>query len=138
MFFCHTGCTQEAIAKALQVRGIWAVKLTPDEKKACALEIWEESKPAENTLVETYLASRGLNLSMPASIRFHPDLKHPDGGSFPCMVALITHIESQTPEAIHRTFLAHDGKGRAAIDPAEMALGEYKGCVVRLGEPDKN
>ena len=134
---CYVGCDTRVIIEILKNRGLWDFELTPDEKKACALEIWEESKPAENTLVETYLASRGLNLSMHASIRFHPDLEHSDGGSFPCMVSLITHIENQTPEAIHRTFLAHDGKGRAHIDPAEMALGEYKGCVIRLGEPDK-
>lgn len=137
LFRCYADCTQEAIVKALQYRGIWAVEWTPDDKKAQALQIWEESKLAENTLVEAYLASLGWNLPIPPSLRFHPDLKHPDGDSFPCMVALITHSQDESPMAIHRTFLANDGKEVAPVQPARMRLGACRGCVVRLGEPDK-
>ena len=136
-FKCHAGCTQKAIIDALKIRGLLGGEATPDDKKTFALQTWEESKLAENTLVEAYLASLGWNLPIPPSIRFHPDLKHPDGDSFPCMVALITHSQDESPMAIHRTFLTHDGKEVAPVQHPRMRLGACKGCVVRLGEPGK-
>ena len=51
------------------------------------------------------------------------------------MVALVTHGATGSPIAIHRTFLARDGGGKAPVDPAKMMLGPCRGGVVRLGEP---
>ena len=135
LFHCYAGCSQEAVIGALKVRGLLGGESTPDDKKSFALQIWEESKLAENTLVQTYLESLGWNLPIPSSIRFHSNLKHRDGEHFPCMVALITHSDSEKPMAIHRTFLSHDGKGIAPLQPARMKLGACCGGVVRLGEP---
>ena len=55
-----------------------------------ALAIWRGSQSAEGTPVETYLRSRGLTIPVPPSIRFHAGLKHPSGGVWPAMVALVT------------------------------------------------
>jgi len=85
--------------------------------------------------VETYLASRGLTCSAPPSLRFHRGLKHPSGGIWPCMVALVTLGADDTPLAIHRTFLAREGLGKAPLEPAKMMLGPCRGGAVRLGEP---
>jgi hypothetical protein len=51
------------------------------------------------------------------------------------MVALVTHGETGSPIAIHRTFLPHEGGGKAPIDPTKMMLGPCRGGAVRLGEP---
>ena len=51
------------------------------------------------------------------------------------MVALVTHGADGTPLAIHRTFLARDGSGKAPVDPPKMMLGPCRGGAVRLGEP---
>jgi hypothetical protein len=51
------------------------------------------------------------------------------------MVALVTHGATGSPIAVHRTFLASDGGGKAPVDPAKMMLGPCRGGVVRLGEP---
>ena len=51
------------------------------------------------------------------------------------MVALVTHGATGSPIAVHRTFLARDGGGKAPVDPAKMMLGPCRGGVVRLGEP---
>lgn len=132
---CYAGCTRGEIFEALRNLGIWGGEPTPEDKKTYALKTWEESKTAENTLVETYLSSRGLNLPVPPSIRFHPNLKHRDGEHFPCMISLITRSDNEAPMAIHRTFLAQDGKKIAPVKPARMKLGAHRGGVVRLGEP---
>jgi putative DNA primase/helicase len=86
-------------------------------------------------LVETYLRSRGIIIPVPPLIRFHAGLKHASGGVWPAMVALVTHGTNGSPIAVHRTFLARDGSGKAPIEPAKMMLGPCRGGAVRLGEP---
>ena len=51
------------------------------------------------------------------------------------MVALVTRGADDTPLAIHRTFLARDGAGKAPVDPQKMMLGPCRGGAVRLAEP---
>ena len=148
------GCDQRDVIAALKERGLWGGKerpslrtsrrrkgspLQPDHhqagRSAVALAIWQSTIPAEDTPVETYLASRGLTVPPPPSLRFHRGLKHPSGGIWPCMVALVTRGADDTPLAIHRTFLARDGQGKAPVEPAKMMLGPCRGGAVRLGEP---
>ena len=52
------------------------------------------------------------------------------------MVALVTRGTDDAPLAIHRTFLARDGAGKAPIEPQKMMLGPCRGGAVRLGSPD--
>jgi putative DNA primase/helicase len=106
-------------------------------KREAALAIWNSAAPAEKTLVKTYLASRRLHLPTVTALRFHPGLRHPAGGVWPTMIALVTNGEDGARLAIHRTFLAHDGCGKAPIEPQKMMLGPCRGGVVRLSHgPD--
>ena len=151
---CHAGCDQERVIAALRTRGLWAenrprllsriarrtsVERKPDHDDArrseAALAIWQSAQPAQGTPVETYLASRGIDLPPPDVLRFHAGLKHPSGGIWPAMVALVTSGADGTPLAIHRTFLARDGGGKAPVDPQKMMLGPCRGGAVRLAEP---
>jgi putative DNA primase/helicase len=150
---CHAGCEQEQVIAALRSRGLWEKKghrrLTrpaprvATDRSGCdgakrteaALAIWEAAMPAGCTPVETYLAARGIHLQLPTALRFHPRLKHPSGGIWPAMVALVTRGSDDTPLAIHRTFLARDGGGKAPVDPQKMMLGPCRGGAVRLGLP---
>src|SRR5439155_20862646 len=83
----------------------------------------------------TYLVSRGLSLTPPPTLRFHAGLKHPSGGTWPAMVALVTRGADDVPLAIHRTFLARDGGGKGPVDPQKMMLGPCRGGAVRLATP---
>jgi putative DNA primase/helicase len=150
---CHAGCDQELVIAALRARGLWTensarpfLRLAPrvvierpdqdDAKRSeFALAIWQSAQPANGTPVETYLASRGLNLPPPNSLRFHAGLKHPSGGSWPAMVALVTRGSDGMPLAIHRTFLARNGAGKAPVDPQKMMLGPCREGTVRLADP---
>jgi hypothetical protein len=148
---CHAGCGQERVITALRTRGLWAensprslsrtahrtsVERKPDQDDArrseAALAVWKSAQPAQGTPVEAYLASRGLHLPPPPTLRFHAGLKHPSGGIWPTMVALVTRGSDNTPLAIHRTFLARDGGGKAPVDPQKMMLGPCRGGAVRL------
>ena len=53
------------------------------------------------------------------------------------MVALVTNGANRTPIAIHRTYLARDGGGKAPVDPQTMMFGPCRGGAVRLAEPGK-
>lgn len=151
---CHAGCDQERVIAALRGRGLWAekgprslsrvarwthVEHKPDQDDATrsevALAIWQSAKPAQGTPVQTYLASRGIDLPPPDALRFHAGLKHPSGGIWPAMVALVTSGADGRPLAIHRTFLARDGGGKAPVEAQKMMLGPCSGGAVRLADP---
>jgi putative DNA primase/helicase len=153
---CHAGCDQRDVIAALRAIGAWE-NTSPivgrqtrktdrrtfiDESDAeaairteAALSIWRASQSAAGTPVETYMRSRGLTLPASASLRFHGGLKHPSGGVWPAMVALVTRGDNGLPIAIHRTFVARDGSAKAPVDPAKMMLGPCRGGAVRLAEP---
>jgi putative DNA primase/helicase len=150
---CHAGCHQRDLIAVLQARGLWQtgralgvarnprrrIAEEPDAdtlmRSAAALAIWQASQVAQGSLVATYLRSRGLHLPALPALRFHAGLKHPSGGVWPAMVGLVTHGATGSPIAVHRTFLARNGGGKAPVDPAKMMLGPCRGGFVRLGEP---
>jgi hypothetical protein len=104
-------------------------------RRNVALGIWSEALDPRGTLAELYLRSRAVALP-PAgaeAIRFAPALKHgPSGAFWPSLVAAITDARTGMFRAIHRTFLAHDGSGKAPIEGAKMSLGPKSGGVIRL------
>jgi hypothetical protein len=95
-----------------------------------ALRIWRESVAAVGTDVEGYLHSRGITIPPPPTLRFHGGLKHPSGGRWPAMVALVTSGVDDRPVGIHRTFLSK--RRKAPVDPQKMMLGACSGGAVRL------
>ena len=153
---CHAGCDQSVVIGELRSRGLWdsasdhcqrpatrhspaTTKVPPaqddGDRSAAALRLWRAALPAVGTPVETYLHSRGINLAAPDAVRFHPRLKHPSGGIWPGMVALVARGHDGEPLAIHRTFLACDGVGKAPVTPQKMMLGPCRGGAVRLAMP---
>ncbi|WP_368911892.1 DUF7146 domain-containing protein [Taklimakanibacter deserti] len=147
---CFAGCAQNAVIDALRRMGLWKRQalgpshcfrravpeplLHLDFSESPAYRIWQSSVVAEGTLVKTYLRTRGIDF-VAHGLRFHPRLKHPTGTLWPAMVALVTWGIDGFPIGIHRTFLAHDGHGKAPIEPSKMMLGPCRGGAVRLGEP---
>lgn len=148
---CFAGCVQSAVIEALQAKGLWTAaepRHPPDatrrsgsaarddrssaDRTRAALGLWRASGPAAATPVEAYLRSRGFTRALPATLRFRAGLKHPSDGTWPAMVALVTRGEDDTPLAIHRTFLARDGAGKAPVKPQKMMLGPCRGGAVRL------
>lgn len=133
---CHAGCDQERVIATLRSRGLWREtgprafsrpaigagverqQGRDDAKRSeAAFAIWQSAMPADGTLVETYLASRGLRLPPPPTLCFHAGLKHASGGIWPAMIALVTRGANNVPLAIHRTFLAGDGGSKPSRHP---------------------
>jgi hypothetical protein len=147
LVFCHGGCEARDVLAELRRSGLLGSRSEnyqlppirrhnqPDEavRGARALAVWREAQPANGTIVETYLANRGLAFSSLQYLRFHPACPHPSGANLPAMIGVVEHA-NQGPTAIHRTFLSADGSGKAAVDPDKASLGPVCGAAVRLAQ----
>jgi putative DNA primase/helicase len=140
---CFAGCDQARLLAVLRERGLWcanpkvqwrpAAKPKPPTPSVEALSLWRQAHPARGTLVERYLASRGLRLPEGDALRFVPALRHRYArGWWPAMLALVCDGVEGTPRAIHRTWLARDGSGKAPIESPRLSLGPTRGGAVRL------
>lgn len=99
---------------------------------AMALKVWNETASARDTLVQVYLRSRAIVLPPPEDLRYHHALKHrPSGFHWPAIVSARRN-SSGAVVAVHRTYLADDGKRKAPVDPAKMDLGPPAGTAIRL------
>ncbi len=147
LVFCYGGCDARDVLSELRRSGFLG---GPSEnyqapamhrvdhadeavRTARALAVWGEAQPANRTIVETYLANRGLALLPPYCLRFHPECPHPSGANLPAMIGLVEHV-SRGPTAIHRTFLSADGSGKAAVGPDKASLGPVAGSAIRLAQ----
>lgn len=137
---CFTGCDWRIVKDELKARGLFEGRIRrqranfperKQEQNLAAVRIWTESCDAESTPAHGYLWMRGYNqVPLPKSIRYHSNLKHPNGKFYPALVAAVaihplTHILS-----IHRIYLGSDGN--KIQSDAKLSLGPCKGGAVRL------
>jgi putative DNA primase/helicase len=108
----------------------------PSRTLELARRLWREAVPATGTLVEIYLAHRGLRLEPRMPLRFHPRAwrNRANGPPGPAMVALMTCLEWDEPSGVHLTYLRGDGRGKADGASPKVMLG--KRGIVRLS-PDE-
>ena len=65
---------------------------------------------------------------------FHPDLTYWDTRTgYPALIAIVRDAAGEQI-AIHRTYLAPDGSGKADVPKPRMMLGSVAGGAVRLGD----
>jgi putative DNA primase/helicase len=152
---CHAGCAPEAVLDELRRRGLLVdfsphpgvdnsdkgdKTLPPAETRdrqfrtACALDRWRhETRPARGTIVERYWRVRGLAIAVPDTIRASAGwMRHRESGETrPAMVGLVQHVE-RGPSAIHVTWLAPDGSGKATLEPPRKFFGQAAGAAIRL------
>jgi len=106
--------------------------LAESEKRAKqAHRLWQGAQPITGTLAETYLRGRGISCPLPETLRFLPACWHPSAKRFP---AMLSFVEVENGFAVHRTYLAPDGKGKAEVEPNKLMLGRVSGGAVRLTE----
>jgi hypothetical protein len=122
-----------------------------------ALSLVERSKPIADSVVQTYLGVRGIDLDvtgMPCDLGVIPSLEYWTSsaefdrpylvGYFPAMVAAMRDLQGNI-QAAHVTYLAKDGSGKAdIIDPVTGEIlkskkihGSPTGCAIRLYPADE-
>jgi hypothetical protein len=125
-------------ARARQAERERAAEAERREKQLTARELWARGQDPRGTPVERYLESRGLDLGelggIPPTIRYLPSQKHPEGGRWPVMLAPIQAADRRVV-GVHRTYLQHDGRGKAPVSPAKRMLGQAWGGAVRFAPP---
>lgn len=100
------------------------------------------AQPISGTLAEIYLNGRAItSLSDIAALHFHPRCYYrPDEHSpieiRPALVAAVTDLSGHQTGA-HRTWLAPDGSGKAAVETPRRAMGDLLGHAVRFGTADE-
>ena len=104
---------------------------------ARAVAIWSEAVDAHGTVVERYLASRGLNLPEGVeALRFHPRCPWRDEAEnraiyVPAMVALMRSVNTDEPQGIHRTRLSAEG-----VKVGRRMLGIAANAAVKVDADD--
>jgi putative DNA primase/helicase len=109
--------------------------LEPGHRHACR-RILAHCRPVHGTPAETYLAGRGLVLGAgdDQDLRFHPALRHPGGGVWPALVALVRDPAGRLL-GLHRLWLTPDG-AKAPVEPVRASLrsaATMAGGCVRFG-----
>lgn len=101
------------------------------DSTAYALRWWNEGVCIWDTPAQAYLASRRFDGLFPpdrdAVFRFHPACVFGRGEQLPCLLALLRNVETDQPQAVHRTALTPDGH---KID--RKMLGPKAGAAIKL------
>jgi hypothetical protein len=108
----------------------------PRNSPAAARRLFAASVSISGSIAATYLRHRGITapIALPA-LRFHPACYHRTGEvrtTWPALIAAVTDL-SGAIMGVHRTWLAHDGRGKAPLDDPRRALGDILGHAVRFG-----
>jgi len=103
-------------------------------RRDAAMRPWHDAQAIQGSPAQHYLATRGLMLPDGEALRFLPDARHPSGARCMCMIALAVD-DAGRGQAVHRTYLAPGGTGKAKLDPTRATLGPVGGAVVRLCRP---
>jgi hypothetical protein len=131
---CYAGCDPRAVLDALRRRGLLPQReAKPSSLQRGPLGLWQQAVDPRGTVVERYLARRGLALPPGASevLRFHSACPFA-GMTTPAMIALVRNIETNKPQAVHRTALDNNGNKITIDGKDRMALGPISGGAVKL------
>lgn len=111
--------------------------------KAYGLYLHAKRAPFIGSPADRYLKSRGIDVaqlpavkgkksSVPGALGWYPDAFHRESNAkWPVMLAAFTD-EQGTVAAVHRTYLAHDGAGKAPVAPVRKIWPGFKGAAIRL------
>jgi hypothetical protein len=113
----------------------------PGGTRNAAARLFAASVPIIGTLVDTYFRSRGITQGGASeALRFHPRCWHREEGQTkpvlrPALIAAVTDGAGAL-QGVHRTWLAPDGQGKAAVETQRRAMGHILGNAVRLSPHD--
>ncbi len=103
------------------------------EKRAKqAHNLWLEAQSIGGSLAEAYLRGRAIATALPDTLRFHPACWH--AATAKRLPAMIAEVEGCERFAVHRTYLAPDGRGKAPGPTKQSDAGGRHGWRGRLSE----
>lgn len=123
--------SQDAQRKAVAASVLEAQNLAKNRKRAMAVFLESKNKhPFVDSIADVYLRSRGVDIRLltrlPGCIGFLPLRHHLETKtSWPVMTAMFTDDAGEFA-AMHVTYLAHDGAGKAPLPPMLDENGNVK------------
>ncbi|NTJ63199.1 DNA primase [Agrobacterium rhizogenes] len=105
---------------------------------AAARRLFVKARPAAGTMVEIYLARRGIvDLRDTGQLRFHPNCYYRSekcslAETWPAMIAAVTDLDGGIT-GVHRTWLDPRSNDKAPIDTPRRSMGNLLGNAVRFG-----
>jgi putative DNA primase/helicase len=112
--------------------------MAQEDVRAALQAMWHASAPmVTGDLADRYLASRGLDMGQyPKALRFARAVRDGEGGTRPCMLAMVGVYGEKKFATMHRTYLRPDGSGKADMQsPRKMMPGEIpEGACVQLSD----
>ena len=92
-------------------------EISKKTKTSKALKYWTEAKNINGTLGERYFKEhRGISIGLPSSLRFRPQMRHPNGGYYPAIIASVVSVEEQFL-GIHAIYLNPDTGNKIGNNP---------------------
>lgn len=147
LFHCFAGCANHAVLAALARRGVKAATLfdgryapvrtaRADEAPAKnVLRLWRNAACLQESLVERYLAKRGITAGSP-DLRYLARTPLGPAGEVRFLPAMVAAVRNDIGIiALHRTFLDEETGRIANIDRPKRALGSLGPGAVRLHGP---
>lgn len=112
-----------------------AEQLGIDRRRAHALWLHAE-RDIRSTAVAAYLEHRGIDLAalprLPGAIRALSSHRHRESETaWPCMVAVMSALGIPFA-AVHRTWIARDGRGKAPVTPTKKIWPSFTGAAIHL------
>lgn len=113
----------------------------PTGTPEAAQRLWAGCMPLVGSIAAVHLANRAItDLIGCEALRFHPRCWYrasrndvPDvRPAWPAMIAAVTDLDG-TVTGVHRTWLMHDGSGKAPVAYPRRAMGHLLGNGVRFG-----
>ena len=133
--FSHAAKEVDRVCGTVQPGTVTAERTTA-EKAQVLRSTWQASRTViAGDPVALYLKRRCDVDAVPPDLRFHPNLKHPDGGAHPAMLALMRYPDGPAA-SIHRTYLTDAGE-KAAVSTVKMFMQgkSLKTASVQLSTP---
>lgn len=143
--WCYgAGCSFSTIVRELRNRGLvgdaprpMSPRPPPRVRPPPAddlMAMWHRCRLVEHgSVAAIYLLRRGCALPHPdGDLRWAPVLRHPSGHVGLALVGLVTHVETAVPMTAHRTWVASDGSGKAALERPRLlwpGLPKAGGCI---------
>ena len=149
---CFAGCETDNVAQALgltlrdlffadrqplsPVKTITEPSIEPLGLQPWAQRLWDDSEPLSGTALD-YLQSRRCAIPpTDGDLRWHKSVKHQSGYVGAALIGLVTHIQTNEPMSLHRTWITSTGK--ADVKPNRMLAGKHSARhgVIRLYPDD--
>jgi len=105
--------------------------------------LWENARPATGTIVEDYLAARGIRGPIPPTLKF---LEPRKDEHHPAMIAPfvvpaepapgVLQVDAADVTSVHLTLLRADGSGKADVKRNKLMIGSVSGRPIVLAPPN--